>query len=494
MNKILVDDWKPTKEEEMYLIPDNKLILIPFERIFNHDFGSKTISSFILNKTIYSNKIHKICNYSNYFINFYDDEKELIISYLKIKTIIDDKTKNIQPNAFIKMIYTYFFTPTLLEKIKKMVDDNYIVNLKKDDGQKYDEAMEFTNEHGKILFRVSVGINLLIPLLNHYLYSINKSNEKILFKYFVPLFDALSEPGVDMINKLNNYVLKKIHVNFEGNKTAWEQRNMLGEQSYLEHVDFLFKKIIVSDVLHKFVFNENIISYLSVVINNNLRFHNRGEYKHLPKKLSGKKDMEGLSELDKFEMKFNKIDESISILSECNKETVIRKIKEISAVTITDNEVDFYKNYYNFDEFNCNLIRYYYARYFNGYRDLNMLTREQFINLLIVLKRRLQAQDYLFLPQILSGNIKNKINTRTIQNKKFIQKVVTSSLHQQLVNDKFAYILDLKDNNLILNIISTLLNTHFTYVEYDDPSLLNETIDIIPDILCEEVLRFLNQI
>ena len=91
MNKILVDDWKPTKEEEMYLIPDNKLILIPFERIFNHDFGSKTISSFILNKTIYSNKIHKICNYSNYFINFYDDDKELIISYLKIKTIIDDK-------------------------------------------------------------------------------------------------------------------------------------------------------------------------------------------------------------------------------------------------------------------------------------------------------------------------------------------------------------------------------------------------------------------
>ena len=41
MNKILVDDWKPTKEEEMYLIPDNKLILIPFERIFNHDLDLK---------------------------------------------------------------------------------------------------------------------------------------------------------------------------------------------------------------------------------------------------------------------------------------------------------------------------------------------------------------------------------------------------------------------------------------------------------------------
>ena len=105
MNKVLVDDWKPTKEEEMYLIPDNKLVLIPFERIFNHDFGSKTISSFIITKTIYSNKIDKICNYCNYFINFYDDDKELILSYLKLKTIIDDKTKNIKINEFIKINY-----------------------------------------------------------------------------------------------------------------------------------------------------------------------------------------------------------------------------------------------------------------------------------------------------------------------------------------------------------------------------------------------------
>ena len=59
MNKVLVDDWKPTKEEEMYLIPDNKLVLIPFERIFNHDFGSKTISSFILEKLLSTSLLQK---------------------------------------------------------------------------------------------------------------------------------------------------------------------------------------------------------------------------------------------------------------------------------------------------------------------------------------------------------------------------------------------------------------------------------------------------
>ena len=94
---IYVDDWKPQNEDEVFLIPDNKLVIIPFERIFEHDFGSKTISSFIISRTIYSNKLHKICKYSNYFINFYDKDKELLLSYLKIKTIIDDKSKNIKP-------------------------------------------------------------------------------------------------------------------------------------------------------------------------------------------------------------------------------------------------------------------------------------------------------------------------------------------------------------------------------------------------------------
>ena len=430
---------------------------------------------------------------SNYFINFYDKDKETLLSYLKIKSIIDDKTRTVKPKAFIRMVYKYFFTPTVIEKIKTMVDENYITNLKKDGDKKYDEGMEFNNDHGKILFRVSIGINLLVPLLNHYLYATG-NDEKALYEYFVPLFDIFSEPGVDMVNKLSNYILKKIHVNFEGNKCSWEQRNMLGDDNYLVHADFVFKKIVVTDVIHKFVFDQNIINLLSVVIDNNLRFHNRGEYKYLPKKLNDKKDMEGLSELDKFEMLFNKIDESLSILSDCNKETVIRKIETLTNIVVSDAEVAFYKQYHNFDKFQVNLVKYYYTRYFNGFRDLNMLSREQYIKLLIILKRRLQSQGYLFLPQILCGNIKNKLNTRTIQNKKFIMKVETSAIYQELINNKFAYIIDLKGDNMILNMISTILNTSFSYVEFDAPYMLDETIETIPDVVCEEMLTYLNQI
>jgi len=490
---IYVDSWRPSKEEEMFLIPDNKLVIMPFERIFGFEIGSKSISTFIINKTIYSNNLDKICKYSNYFINFYDEDKEILLSYLKIKTIIDDKERVIKKNAFIRMVYDFFFTQSIRDKICKMVDDNYITNLKKEGDKKYDEGMEFNNEHGRILFRVSIGINLLVPLLNHYLYTTGH-DEKALYDYFVPLFEIFSDGEIDMVNKLSNYILKKIHVNYEGNKCAWGQRDMLGDDNYLVHADFVFKKIVVTDVIHKFVFDQNIINLLSVVIDNNLRFHNRGEYKYLPKKLNDKKDMEGLSELDKFEMLFNKIDESLSILSECNKETVIHKIETITNVHITEEEIMYYKQFHNFDKFQVNLVKYYYAKYFNGFRDLNMLSREQYVKLLIMLKMRLQAQQYIYLPYILCGNIKNKLNTRTIQNKKFINKVETSAIYQKLIHEKFAYIIDLKDDNIILNIISTILNTAFSYVEYGDDSRLGEVIEINPDIVCEEILTFLNQI
>jgi hypothetical protein len=110
---IYVDSWKPSKEEEMFLIPDNKLVIMPFERIFGFEIGSKSISTFIINKTIYSNNLEKICKYSNYFINFYDTDKEILLSYLKIKTIIDDKERVIKKNAFIRMVYDFFFTESI---------------------------------------------------------------------------------------------------------------------------------------------------------------------------------------------------------------------------------------------------------------------------------------------------------------------------------------------------------------------------------------------
>lgn len=489
---VFVDDWVPGSDDYTVYF-DNKLIVIPFDKIFDQEFGSdNTFCSFVINRTIYSNNIEKVCKYINYFCHFYDDDNELVMNYVKLKFIIDDKKRKVKKNAFIKAIYDIFFTDSIIEKIDRMVEDNFRVNLKKEDVKKYDEAMEFTNEHGKILFKVSVATNLLIPVLNHYLYSRN-SEEKILYDYYVHLFDIFDPDGVDMINKLSNYTLYRVTKNYEGNKRAWEQRDMLGDKSYLAYADIVLQKIVVTDVLPKFLFNQNIVSLLTVVLENNLNFYNRGEYKYLPVVLNDKKDVEGLSDLDKFEMSFNKIDESISILSECNIDRVIKKIELMNRIEISDDELNFYLTNHRPSVFQVTLVKYYYAKYFNGYRDLKMLKEDDYIKLLITLKRRLQAQGDIYLPQILTGNIEGKLNTRTIQNRKFIDKIQTTVLYKQLI-DKFEYLIDLKENNIILNTLSTILNTSFSIVEYNNQEKLGEKLDVIADIVSPETLEFLNQI
>lgn len=189
-----------------------------------------------------------------------------------------------------------------------------------------------------------------------------------------------------------------------------------------------------------------------------------------------------------------KIDESLIILSSINIKKTIKKIKKKINIKIPKEELEFYKRNYKFNKFQVQLVYYSYAKYFGGYRDLNMLTREQYLELLILLKRKLQIQGNIYLPQLLSGNVESKLNTRTIQNTKFLMKIENSSLYQVLVNEKFSTLNELNKSNLILNLLSTLINTTFSFVDYDNPEKMGEVIEVNTDVLSDEFLNFLNQL
>ncbi len=163
-------------------------------------------------------------------------------------------------------------------------------------------------------------------------------------------------------------------------------------------------------------------------------------------------------------------------------------------IKIEDYEIEFYKRHHHIHKFQIQLLFYFYARYFGNYRDLNLLTRRQYLTLLIILKRQLQIQGNIYLPQILTGNIESKLNTRTIQNTKFLMKIENSAIHQSLIQDKFSTLVEINKSNLILNLLSTILNTTFTIVDYDNPEKLGEKIEVNPDIVSDEFLNFLNQL
>lgn len=198
--------------------------------------------------------------------------------------------------------------------------------------------------------------------------------------------------------------------------------------------------------------------------------------------------------IDKLEINSSKIDESVVILSNSNINDTIKKLRKSTGIKISKDEIEYYKQNMNITTFQSQLVFYYFAKYFNGYRDLNMVNRTQYIKLLIILKKRLYFQEYVYLPEILTANIDGKLNSRTIRNDKFLTKIQTSDIYQSIMTNKYSILHDIGKDDLILKILSRMINTKFTVVNYDHPEQLGETIEVNQDIISEEFLNFLNQL
>lgn len=97
------------------------------------------------------------------------------------------------------------------------------------------------------------------------------------------------------------------------------------------------------------------------------------------------------------------------------------------------------------------------------------------------------------LPYIISGNLSDHINTRVIRNIKFTEKVENSYTFQKLQEENHKYLNYIKPN-YDMQVISSLINTRFTYVEFMHPELLDQEITYSDDKVADEILFFLTSI
>lgn len=255
---IRIDEWVPEKSDKKVLY-DGKMVVIPFDKIFKRQ-NNDALNNFIIKKESYVKKLDHLTHYTNYFIKYYDHDNELLLAYLKLKFLIDNKNNNISLSTFIKLVYNILLTDTIIEKINQLVEDNYYIDLSSEDtNKKYNETLEFTQEHAKVMMAISVAMKIMVPVMFHYLNSYGLiKNRTYIFRFYEGLFDIFGQE-IDIYNKLWISIYSKVNVNYVRNSVIWEQREIFGTNA-LTHMTELLKDKIISETFFKYEFNKNIIS------------------------------------------------------------------------------------------------------------------------------------------------------------------------------------------------------------------------------------------
>lgn len=217
LRKSKITTWKET-DKDTIVTYDGKIFLVLFDKVFpNKDIISK-YNMFHIKKGSYEKQMPVITKYINFFMKFYDSEHEMLLAYLKLKFMIDKERMFNESNykQLIAAIYDIFFTPTIVQKIKDLVEDNYLDDIESSEGskkyiskeKKHLESLEFTNQHIKILLRISFGMKCIAPILFHFI-AINviklEKDSEMIYEFYRPLFDIFSD-GVNIYNKLFVYV------------------------------------------------------------------------------------------------------------------------------------------------------------------------------------------------------------------------------------------------------------------------------------------------
>lgn len=208
-----INSWKPTKKE-ILVSYDGSIFIMHFDKMFKPNVG--IYNKFFIKKSSYAKQLEVITKYINFFLNFYDEDREMALAYLKIKYALDKEKRfnEENPNQLIDLIYELLFTESIVKKISDMVEDNYLDDIESSEkyvgkDKKYLESLEFTNQHVKILLKISFGMKCISPILFHYI-SINviklDKDSDMIYNFYKRLFDIFNENEVNMYNKLFVYV------------------------------------------------------------------------------------------------------------------------------------------------------------------------------------------------------------------------------------------------------------------------------------------------
>lgn len=481
---------------------DGKNVYVSFDKCFNVD-NLVNLNTFVITKSAYSKNLDSICRYSNVFFKVYDQDKEFLSALLVMKYQIDNKNIQYPFTSFLSDICEYLLSDNIIKKIFRMVDDYYSIDLSPTEEVKNLDlhALQFMNEHGKAMMALSIAYKLTIPIICHY-YAVNSETmaeinriKKLppltiknylyrIFTSFFPLFQGDSE----LFNKIVVTVNTHLTATKNSEKILWA-RGKNKKITPTIYADKLVEAVIV-DLLPKSIFSKNLIFLIQVAIPFQIRTILNAKDKYDYSDISTSIKSDELSGLEKMETNSARISDLDIIISSLNIDKSIKKIEKEYDIYPEKDEIDYYKErLHNF--LFSDIVLQFFSKYFGGYYDLKSISRKNYMKLLVIFKHIMSSMGFVYMHQIMTGNLSNIVKRRKISNKQ-LTKISQSKRFQKLM-EQYSHGIS-PDNNPILRNIAMLVNTPIEYCDFNKQEMEGELIQADVEIVADEYIRFLKMI
>ena len=293
---IPVDKWILDDPRDELLRSSKGALFAPITQVlYGKDEPENPANCFILSpKKCYNSDEMRphMCRYINYLEKFYDTDKEYITVMARMKYFIDYEP-TYSKEMFINDVIRYILRSSIFGKVGRMVMDNYFIHLKYKNPK--NPALEYTDDHARILMHMSILMNLCIPLLTHFAY-VNKveSIDEFLLEVFDKIFDLFD---VDMFAKLYETSITNVKEKARNDEELWNMQDIRGI-NVVTHAQAAVRNIILN-LMPKYVFEANVVSLNFVSIKNCTKYTIDIEYEYSFINLSSsKRDEDSTSEFD----------------------------------------------------------------------------------------------------------------------------------------------------------------------------------------------------
>ena len=506
-NHIPVDEW----DTEKYPISDQDRIfrnirgeiILPISEFFCDNTDDKrSLDYFVMNpkRSYNSDEVRDhICRYLNYFEKFYDTDKELLMVLFRIKLSID-YLQSYKKDNFMDDVNRYIIrNDNLTFKIRRFVDDNYNMHLSSNNNKT--PNLQFNDRHAKVLYEISLLINMYIPLAMHFMYINSIRQSADIQDFMLTLFDMCNtkykiECNIDIYNKIYETAVSVVNKSKNPDKALWDKNQIRGTNTTTHTKDSVYD--IILNIMPKYSYDRNVIHFNYYSHRQSLKFKITDIAYEFPfSKLSSSiRDADNNSQYDRYEASLNKKDEALALQNKVAAEQTVKKIEALYG-PFTNAEIEHYRKKLTRDgspvinSLQRQLVGYLFDKDFGDPITLNAIKNQtDYIKLIIAAKRILLKSGMTILPYIISSKVL-RTASRKIISKKDMVRIESSTLYSQ-VKCKYR---NPKIEQRIWEFISTVVSSSYEIIECDEFGKPTEydgiKVPMILDIAYEELMFFI---